>query len=108
MNTSVIMTPRHCAIFNFMFSSQFVTAYLLGCFLAFCFYAVFFFRDRSTSKNQLTPWLLLIFVSLIWPISLASSIAHFIQLTKRLSYFSSTHRQKNQRQKSQPATYWNL
>jgi hypothetical protein len=82
-----------------MFSSQLGRAYWLIAGASFCFYLFFFLRDRTTSKAHLASWGFLLLVSLIWPISLPSSIIHFSRRLKNSTENSTNH---------QPSPHLNL
>ena len=44
----------------------------------FCYWFVLFMSDRSTPKNHLASWLILIIAPLLWPIVLPISIVELM------------------------------
>ena len=56
--------------------------YLIGTLCFFCYWLIFFLQDKTTPKNHLTSWIVLIIASATWPLSAPLSMIELINKAK--------------------------
>ena len=56
--------------------------YVSGILIFFCYWLIFFLKDKTTPKNHLTSWIVLIIASVIWPLSALLAIIELINKAK--------------------------
>ncbi len=57
--------------------------YLSGTIIFFCYWLVFFLKDKTTSNSHLASWVVLIIAAAIWPLSAPLAMIELINKAKQ-------------------------
>ena len=57
--------------------------YFSGAVIFFCYWLMFFLKDKTTPKSHLISWIVLIIAAVIWPLSAPLAIIELINKVKQ-------------------------